>query len=63
MVEPHSSNFRVITTNGLGVRIFRKFTVMLCLSIPTPGFPKFYSMLGADLGQLSTTCIGIGAVT
>ena len=27
MVEPHSSNFRVITTNVLGVRIFRKFTV------------------------------------
>ena len=28
MVEPHSSNFRVITTNLLGVRIFRKFTVI-----------------------------------
>ena len=27
MVEPHSSNYRVITTNVLGVRIFRKFTV------------------------------------
>ena len=27
MVEPHSSNFRVITTNFLGVWIFRKFTV------------------------------------
>ena len=27
MVEPHISNFRVITTNFLGVRIFRKFTV------------------------------------
>ena len=27
MVEPPSSNFRVITTNVLGVRIFRKFTV------------------------------------
>ena len=26
MVEPHGSNFRVITTNVLGVRIFRKFT-------------------------------------
>ena len=24
MVEPHSSNFRVTTTNFLGVRIFRK---------------------------------------
>ena len=29
MVEPHSSNFRVITTNVLGVRIFRKFIVDL----------------------------------
>ena len=28
MVEPHSSNFRVITTNLSGVRIFRKFTVL-----------------------------------
>ena len=28
MVEPHSSNFRVITTNILGVRILRKFTVL-----------------------------------
>ena len=27
MVEAHSSNFRVIITNFLGVRIFRKFTV------------------------------------
>ena len=32
MVEPHSSNFRVITTNFLGVQIFRKFTVILKLS-------------------------------
>ena len=28
MVEPHSSNFRVITTSFLGVRIFRNFTVL-----------------------------------
>ena len=27
MVEPHSSNFRVISTIFLGVQIFRKFTV------------------------------------
>ena len=27
MVEPHSSNFRVITTNYLDVRIFRECTV------------------------------------
>ena len=26
MEEPHSLNFRVITTHFLGVRIFRKFT-------------------------------------
>ena len=29
MAEPHSSNFRVITTNFLDVRMFRKFTVQL----------------------------------
>ena len=29
MVEPRSSNFRVITTNFLSVRIFRKFTVFV----------------------------------
>ena len=29
IVEPHSSNVRVITTNILGVQIFRKFTVPL----------------------------------
>ena len=27
MEEPHSTHFRVITTNFLGVRIFRKFMV------------------------------------
>ena len=27
VVEPHSSNFRLITTNFLGIRIFRKFMV------------------------------------
>ena len=27
MVGSHSSNFRVVTTNFLGVQIFRKFTV------------------------------------
>ena len=29
MVEPHNSNFRVITTNSLSVRIFKKFTVLM----------------------------------
>ena len=33
MVEPHSSNFRVITTNILGVRIFRKITVFTSLKM------------------------------
>ena len=33
MVKPHISNFRVITTNFLGVRIFRKFTVGDKLSV------------------------------
>ena len=28
MVEPHSSNFRVIITNFLGVRVFRSFCLM-----------------------------------
>ena len=27
ILEPHSSNFRMITTNFLGAQIFRKFTV------------------------------------
>ena len=31
MVEPHSSNFRVITTNFFGVRIFRKFSTFSCV--------------------------------
>ena len=29
MVEPHSSNFRVIVTNVLGVLIFKDFTVIV----------------------------------
>ena len=37
MVEPHSSNFRVITTKFLGVRIFRKFTVEIFVSRNRPG--------------------------
>ena len=43
MVEPHSSNFRVITTNFLGVRIFRKLTIVKVLS-----FNK-YSLTTANL--------------
>ena len=41
MVEPHSSDFRVITTNFLGVRIFRKFTVPT-LSVPLRFRPMYY---------------------
>ena len=33
MVEPHSSNFRVITTNFFGVRIFRKFAVLCFITL------------------------------
>ena len=33
-VKPHSSNFRLITTNFLGVRIFRNFTVYPDLTDP-----------------------------
>ena len=39
MVEPHSSNFKVITTNFLGVRIFRKFTVLV---YQIPEFSSFF---------------------
>ena len=31
IVKPRCSNFRMITTNFLGVRIFRKCTVLMCL--------------------------------
>ena len=54
MVEPHSSNFRVITTNVLGVRIFRKPTVhsmtqdftfiSLCLLLSFSGVNGFYNL-------------------
>ena len=33
MVKPHSSNFRMITINFLGVRIFRKITVLWNLQV------------------------------
>ena len=45
MLEPHTSNFRVITTNVLGVRIFRKFTVITNSIIMTElswKFPFFF---------------------
>ena len=42
VVEPHRSNFRVITTIFFGVRIFRKFTVSL-ISFNTSGSVRMYS--------------------
>ena len=64
MVEPHNSNFRVITTNVLGVRIFRKFTVLnshkvtftlgtklKCLSLVDNDFSKAY------MGPIKRTCV------
>ena len=45
MVEPHSSNFRVITTNFLGVRIFRKFTVLMHYPGSYHNGPKFSDRL------------------
>ena len=45
MVEPHSSNFRVITTNVLGVRIFRKFTVLNFTDVVTTKATYFFIFL------------------
>ena len=43
IVEPHSSNIRVITTNVLGVRIFRKFTVDCVLHAKrNPSFSRLH---------------------
>ena len=47
MVEPHSSNFRVITTNVLGVQIFRKYTVIRTIMV----------LFGSALPLLLTWCI------
>ena len=44
MVQPHSSNFRVSTTNVLGVRIFRKFTV----------YVKQYNLKTVNIGTLKS---------
>ena len=51
MVEPHSSNFRVITTNSLGVRIFRNITVVPDLSflkLKTFMVPEFVIVLNVS---------------
>ena len=53
MVEQHSSNFRVITTNVLGVRIFRKFTVPLFVT--KDSCPWF--TLPAQRGTFHFSCI------
>ena len=53
MVEPHSSNFKVITTNILGVRIFRKFTVIKKYSHPT--MHHVYLLGAASTAEIFTT--------
>ena len=56
MVEPHSSNFRVITTNFLGVRIFRKFTVWLCGKITLFNFWDNYSIRLSHFMRKAVLC-------
>ena len=54
MVELQSSNFRVITTNFLGVRIFRKFTVVIISEDQWSCITHLrYSFILSDLGQRS----------
>ena len=45
-VKPHSSNFRLITTNFLGARIFRNFTV----------YPDLTILEGSCLFKVYTVC-------
>ena len=50
--EPHSSNFRVITTSLLGVQICRKFTV--CFVPPSShSYVHILNHISCKLGQLS----------
>ena len=71
MVEPHSSNFRVITTNYLGVRIFRNFTVwtmvctdnwfFFCFSFPNFGFTPlqdFFTFQAEPIKLKAVDCWG-----
>ena len=51
MVEPHSSNFRVITTNCLGVRIFRKFTVKCLYRVSSLFITSIGLAIARRLGQ------------
>ena len=53
MVEPHSSNFRVITTNFWGVRIFRKFTVCMCWLLERKKYDDDDLMLSEGLKPFS----------
>ena len=54
MVELHTSNFRVITTNFLGVRIFRKFTVV-CTNLWKPYVRQWKVKLQHDIRLLTVS--------
>ena len=60
MIEPHSSNFRVITTNILDVRIFRKFTVhhknMVHLVWRTDALHHLFLVFCACIAVLDSAC-------
>ena len=58
MVELHSSNFRVITTNYLGVRIIRKFTVML---LNQPAFNTAQNVF-SELTEIEFTLIHVDEI-
>ena len=58
MVKPHSSNFRVITTNILGVRIFRKFTVLpAAFALPSNGAHRNHHVIHEAFAGLGTSLI------
>ena len=64
-VEPHSLNFRVITTNFLGVRIFRKFTVGLgkqCRLRSSMIGSTLFAILSASLGCITVWLNNIGNI-
>ena len=56
MVEPHSSNFRVITTNILGVRIFRKIYGMYLNVVLIVTFYTFVNLIFKLIG-IALMCI------
>ena len=53
MVKPHSSNFSMITTNILGVRIFRKFTVVKIQDVNGKGALVTISISNSDQSFLT----------